>query len=104
MVDTTTTGIGTIHSRKADGSDSAQTVGPGGFFIRQTNTDNIAAVMSNSHAMGTLVVGDLNRVDVSNAMATKITDQITYMDMVYPTSGNAKVVYTRRDGVYITDF
>ena len=101
-VDTTTTGIGTIHSRKADGSDQPQTVGPGGFFIRQTETDNIAVVMANSHVSSNYVVGDLNRTDVSTNMSTKLTDQITYMDMVYPSGQPAKVVYSRRDGIYIT--
>jgi hypothetical protein len=103
-VDTTTTGIGTIHARKVDGSDQPKVIGPKGYFVRQTASDTVVAVMANSTAMGNLVTGDLLRVDLTSGNSTTVANKITYMDLVHPSSGPARVVYSRADGVYITDF
>ena len=100
-----TNGIGTIHSRLYTDSGAGSVVGPGGYFIRHTASDTLAAVMSNTTVDADTMmthVGDLFRVDLTGgSQPARVVDQITYMDMM--TSG-ARVVYSRRDGVFITNF
>ncbi len=101
-----TNGIGKIHSRQFNGSNE-RVLDNTTYFIRQTPTEDLAAVMANticptcSGNTGTHI-GDLYSYNVSTGTRRLLVDQITFMDMV-PMMTN-KVVYSRLDGIYITDF
>jgi len=106
QVQANTNGIGRIHARTYNGTGDGNIVGPNGYFIRQTRDDNVAAVMANTTVEQDVMmthVGDLLKADLTNGNTMRIVDQITYVDMLYP-PGMTKAVYSRLDGVFVTNF
>jgi hypothetical protein len=107
-VQANTNGIGTIHAKQYnDVSGQGMVIGPNGYFVRQTRDDLTAAVMANTVQLTDVMmthVGDLMKVNVSTGQSTRIVDQMTYLDMLYPSSSMTQVVYTRTDGVFLADF
>ena len=100
-------GIGTIHTKLFSDTTGAGTqIAMDGFFVRATNDDNIVTIMQNTvqNPDGTYSA-ELDKLDLSGATptTTKLTDGISYLDVVRPASGSAQIVYSRTaDGVYVT--
>jgi hypothetical protein len=100
-------GIGTIHAKRYDDvAGAGQVLAQSGFFVRQTHDDDVVAVMADTILSPDRVthIGELRKVTLSSTTSQHMVDQITYLDMLYPSTSTSQIVYSRLDGVYVADF